>query len=85
MNTLALAFLNNLSMWEILIILAVALLLFGKRLPGLGKSLGQGIVEFKKGLKGISDEPQEDVKTSSANRDGEQSANATGSRAGLKV
>jgi sec-independent protein translocase protein TatA len=32
------------------------LLIFGKRLPGVGKSLGKGIVEFKKGLKGIEDD-----------------------------
>jgi sec-independent protein translocase protein TatA len=41
---------------EMLIIMAVALLLFGKRLPEVGRSLGKGIVEFKKGLKGIEDE-----------------------------
>jgi sec-independent protein translocase protein TatA len=28
----------------------------GKRLPEVGKSLGKGIVEFKKGLKGVKDE-----------------------------
>jgi sec-independent protein translocase protein TatA len=54
-----LAFIQNLSMWEMLIILTVALLLFGKRLPDVGKSLGKGIVEFKKGLKGIEDEVEE--------------------------
>lgn len=63
MNTLA--FLQNLSMWELLVILTVALLLFGKRLPEVGKSLGKGIVEFKKGLKGIEDE----VETQSTKRD----------------
>jgi len=31
-------------------------LLFGKRLPEVGRSLGKGIVEFKKGLRGIEDE-----------------------------
>lgn len=41
---------------EWLIIGGVALLLFGKRLPEVGRSLGKGIVEFKKGLKGIEDE-----------------------------
>src|SRR4051812_38272211 len=40
-------------------IAAVALLLFGKRLPEVGKSLGKGIVEFKKGLKGIEDEVED--------------------------
>ncbi|MCC6425966.1 MAG: twin-arginine translocase TatA/TatE family subunit [Phycisphaerales bacterium] len=52
----SLAFINNLSMWELLVILVVALLLFGRRLPEVGKSLGKGIVEFKKGLKGIEEE-----------------------------
>ena len=41
---------------ELIIILVVALLIFGKRLPDVGKSLGKGIVEFKKGLKGVTDE-----------------------------
>ncbi|HUB27133.1 MAG TPA: twin-arginine translocase TatA/TatE family subunit [Tepidisphaeraceae bacterium] len=38
------------------IILIVGLLLFGRRLPEVGRSLGKGIVEFKKGLNGIEDE-----------------------------
>jgi sec-independent protein translocase protein TatA len=42
--------------WEWIVVLAVALLIFGKRLPEVGKSLGRGIVEFKKGLKGVEDE-----------------------------
>lgn len=42
-----------------IVILVVALLLFGKRLPEVGKSLGAGIVEFKRGLKGITDEVEE--------------------------
>lgn len=40
-----------------MVIIAVfGVLLFGKRLPEVGRSLGKGIVEFKKGLKGIDDE-----------------------------
>lgn len=35
---------------EMLIVGAIAILLFGNRLPGVARSLGQGIVEFKKGL-----------------------------------
>jgi sec-independent protein translocase protein TatA len=41
---------------EWFIILAIGLLLFGRRLPEVGRSLGQGIVEFKKGLKGVEEE-----------------------------
>jgi sec-independent protein translocase protein TatA len=40
---------------EILIIGIVALLIFGRRLPDVARNLGKGIVEFKKGLKGIED------------------------------
>ena len=42
--------------WEWFIILIVALLIFGKRLPDVMKSVGKGIVEFKKGVKGVEDE-----------------------------
>jgi sec-independent protein translocase protein TatA len=38
------------------IILIIGLLLFGKRLPEVGRSIGKGIVEFKKGLAGIEDD-----------------------------
>lgn len=41
---------------EMLVIGAIGLLLFGKRLPEVGRSLGKGIVEFKRGLKGIEDD-----------------------------
>src|SRR5881275_2436009 len=41
---------------EWIVIAAIGLLLFGKRLPEVGRSLGKGIVEFKKGLRGIEEE-----------------------------
>ena len=41
---------------EWIFIAGIALLIFGKRLPEVGRSLGKGIVEFKKGLKGIDDD-----------------------------
>ncbi len=44
--------------WEILIVLVIVLLLFGKRLPGAMRSLGKSIVEFKKGVRGIDEEEQ---------------------------
>lgn len=40
---------------ELWIILAIFLLLFGHRIPGMARSMGSGIVEFKKGLKGGDD------------------------------
>jgi sec-independent protein translocase protein TatA len=48
--------------WEWIIVLIIALLIFGKRLPGTMRSIGKGIVEFKKGLKGVKDEVEEDIK-----------------------
>lgn len=41
---------------EMMIVAAVALLLFGNRLPRVMHSLGRGIVEFKKGVRGIEEE-----------------------------
>ena len=41
---------------EWIIILIVALLLFGPRLPSVMRSIGKGVVEFKKGLKDVEDE-----------------------------
>lgn len=45
----------NLGGWEIFIILAVVLLLFGgTKIPQLMRGLGQGIREFKQASKGES-------------------------------
>jgi sec-independent protein translocase protein TatA len=41
---------------HILLLLLIGIVCFGKRLPEMGRSLGKGIVEFKKGLKGLEDE-----------------------------
>lgn len=41
---------------ELLIIGIVILILFGNRLPSVMRSLGRGVVEFKKGLQGIDDD-----------------------------
>ena len=48
--------LPNIGWFEMMMLLGVAVLLFGKRLPEVGRSLGKGIVEFKKGLSGAVDE-----------------------------
>jgi sec-independent protein translocase protein TatA len=41
---------------HLLLLLIIGILLFGKRLPEVGRQLGKGIVEFKKGLKGLEDD-----------------------------
>jgi sec-independent protein translocase protein TatA len=46
----------NLGTQEVLILLVLGVLLFGRRLPEVGRYLGKGIVEFKKGMKGLEDE-----------------------------
>ena len=56
-NTLAFISMPMGAEW--IVIAALGLLIFGKRLPEVGKSLGKGIVEFKKGLKGIEDEVEQ--------------------------
>lgn len=40
----------GLSGWELIIILVVALLLFGKRLPDIMRGMGSSVKEFKKGM-----------------------------------
>ena len=58
--------------WEIILILAVVLILFGaKKLPELARGLGQGIKEFKKATREVTDEIQnatDDTPTASAQR-----------------
>ena len=47
---------GSLGVPELLIILAIVLLIFGySRLPQLGKGLGQGIRNFRQGLRGGQD------------------------------
>jgi len=41
---------------ELMIIAFIVLILFGSRLPSVMRSLGQGVVEFKKGVQGIEDD-----------------------------
>jgi sec-independent protein translocase protein TatA len=61
--TLAFGFGGN---WEWIIILVIGLLLFGRRLPEVGRGVGRSIVEFRKGIQGIEDEVEEASKKSSA-------------------
>ena len=44
--------------WHLILLAIVAFLLFGaKRLPELGKGLGEGLKGFREGIRGITDPP----------------------------
>lgn len=51
---------------EMIIFATIALLLFGKRLPEVARSVGSSLMEFKKGMQGIEDEVR-NPSTSSSN------------------
>ncbi len=51
--------------FELLIVLGIALLLFGNRLPSLMRSAGRSVVEFKKGVQGIEDDVETATKDKS--------------------
>lgn len=59
LNTLA--FLQNIGLPELLVILLIVLLLFGTaRLPEIARSIGKSIWEFKKGVKEIQRDVNDD-------------------------
>lgn len=45
---------------ELVIVGVIILLLFGNRLPTLMRSLGRGVIEFKKGAQGIDEDGIDD-------------------------
>lgn len=56
------------SIPQILIVLAVILIIFGpKKIPGIGKALGQAIRGFKKGVTGESEEQDKSEEKSEDN------------------
>ena len=57
--------------WEWLVILVVCLLLFGNRIPGLARSLGSGINEFKAGLREGDKKPDGDAPSKEAGKSAE--------------
>jgi len=57
----------RLGMGELIIILIIAVLLFGgKKLSGVGKALGQSIREFKDEVKGDKEEAKEETEKKDA-------------------
>ena len=46
---------------ELIIVAGIVLLLFGNRLPSVMRSMGRGIVEFKKGVQGIEDKSEDEL------------------------
>ena len=49
---------------DLLILIAIVVIVFfgGRKLPELGKGLGEGLRGFKEGMKGITDEPNSNTK-----------------------
>lgn len=61
--------LGNIGPLEILVVLIIALIVFGpKRLPELGSSLGRGIREFRGAVTGEKDEDEAEAKRLESSR-----------------
>lgn len=77
------AFLGGVSPGELVLIFLVLLLVFGPRLPEVGRSLGLGIKEFKDGLRGeTSDKGKEEPQAMSGKAQEEHKSDTSENRAG---
>lgn len=60
----------GLGFGELVLIFLIALIFIGpKKLPELAKGLGQGLKEFQKAAKGLSEQIQEDVNSTAAKKE----------------
>ena len=59
----------GLGFWELLLILVIVLLLFNRRIPELGESLGKGVRKFRKS---VHDSDEIDVTPEKGERDGKR-------------
>lgn len=64
-----LGFINGLSPYHVLLVLIVALLLFGNRLPEVARSIGKAINEFKRGMRESHDDTDADSLAAAKDRD----------------
>jgi sec-independent protein translocase protein TatA len=54
-------FLQNLGTPELLVILLVALVLFGRKLPEVARNMGRSLTQFKRGVQEASDEAAKEL------------------------
>lgn len=46
----------DISPSELMVVMVIAVLIFGKRLPDVARSMGKGLSEFRRGMRGLQDE-----------------------------
>jgi sec-independent protein translocase protein TatA len=78
-----LGFIGSIGFGEMVLIGIIGLLIFGSSLPTVGRKLGRGLMEFKKGLRGIKDEIDDAMEQADA--EAERSALDQDRRAGQEA